>query len=48
MKILITMKLSDRSLKYHIHPLTLLKEVDKIIIVRDTEGPKIEIGRAHV
>lgn len=42
MKILITMKLADRSLKYHIYPLTLLKEVDKIMLVRDKKGPIID------
>jgi len=42
MKLLITMKLADRSLKYHIYPITLLKEVDEIIIVRDRQGPPIE------
>ncbi|NQE53356.1 hypothetical protein C5S29_07165, partial [ANME-1 cluster archaeon GoMg3.2] len=41
MKLLITMKLADRSLKYHIYPITSLKEVDKILIVRDTTGPKM-------
>ena len=42
MKLLITMKLADRSLKYHIYPITLLKEVDKIIIVRDRKGPEMD------
>lgn len=42
MKILISMKLADRSLKYHILPLTLLREIDKIIIVRDKKGPIID------
>ena len=42
MKLLITMKLADRNLKYHIYPITLLKEVDEIIIVRDRKGPEIK------
>jgi hypothetical protein len=42
MKLLITMKLADRSLKNHIYPLTLLKGIDEILIVRDTNGPEIE------
>jgi len=42
MKLLITMKLADRNLKYHIYPITLLKEVDKIIIVRDRKGPEMD------
>jgi glycosyltransferase involved in cell wall biosynthesis len=41
MKLLITMKLANRSLKYHIYPITSLKEIDKILIVRDTTGPKM-------
>ena len=41
MKLLVIMKLGDRNLKYHIYPITLLKEVDKIIIVRDTKGPEM-------
>lgn len=42
MNILITMKLADRSLKYHILPLTLLSEIDKIILVRDKKGPLLD------
>lgn len=47
MKILITMKLADRSLKYHVYPLTLLKEIDKIILVRDRTGPVINKVEYH-
>jgi glycosyltransferase involved in cell wall biosynthesis len=36
MKILITGKLADRSLLNHVYPLTLLDDVDEILIVRDT------------
>jgi glycosyltransferase involved in cell wall biosynthesis len=36
------MKLADRSLKHHIYPISLLKEVDEILLVRDRKGPKIE------
>ena len=39
MKLLVSIGLADRSLKYHIAPLTELKEVEKIIIVRDRKGP---------
>lgn len=42
MKLLIIMKLADRSLKNHIYTLTLLKGIDEILIVRDTNGPEIE------
>lgn len=41
MKLLITMKLSDRSLKQHIDPIVLLEEVDEILLVRDKKGPDI-------
>jgi glycosyltransferase involved in cell wall biosynthesis len=33
------MKLADRSLEHFIYPITLLKEVEKILLVRDTKGP---------
>ena len=42
MKLLITMKLADRSLEHFIYPITLMKEVKKIIIVRDTKGNEID------
>ena len=35
------MKLSDRTLISHIYPLTLLDEIDRIIIIRDFPGPYI-------
>lgn len=38
MKLLITGKLADRSLLHHIYPITLLDDIDEILIVRDTEG----------
>jgi Glycosyltransferase len=38
MNILVTGKLADRSLLHHVYPLTLLKDVDEILIVRDTPG----------
>lgn len=41
MNLLITMKLSNRNMMYHIYPITLLDEVDKVIIVRDMRGPDI-------
>jgi len=41
-KLLIVMKLADRNLKYHIYPITLLKEIDEIIIIRDRKGPEIQ------
>lgn len=36
------MKLSDRSMMYHIYPITLLDEVDTVMVVRDTQGPDID------
>lgn len=42
MKLLITIKLSDRSMWNHIFPITNLKTIDKIIIVRDTSGPAMD------
>ncbi|MBB6401735.1 glycosyltransferase involved in cell wall biosynthesis [Methanococcus maripaludis] len=41
MKILITMGLADRSLDNFITPITKIGNIDEILIVRDTEGPKI-------
>jgi glycosyltransferase involved in cell wall biosynthesis len=38
MKILITARLADRSLLEHIYPITLVKDIDEIMIVRDTKG----------
>lgn len=40
-KILITMKLSDKSLKYHIYPATLCSNCKEILIVRDKKGPEM-------
>lgn len=40
MKLLITGKLADRSLLNHIYPITLLDEIDEIMVVRDTKGIK--------
>lgn len=42
MKLLITLKLSDRSLRNHIFPITTLKNVEDITIVRDTPGPDMD------
>lgn len=41
MKVLITMKLYNRSVMYHLYPLSLCDEIEKIIVVRDFEGPAI-------
>lgn len=41
MKLLITMKLADRSLKQHIDPIVLLEEVEEVLLVRDKKGPNI-------
>lgn len=42
MKLLITMKLSDRSVLNHIHPITTLENIERIFLVRDTSGSDIE------
>jgi glycosyltransferase involved in cell wall biosynthesis len=42
MKLLITMKLSDRSLWNHIFPITNLKVIENISLVRDTPGPDLD------
>jgi glycosyltransferase involved in cell wall biosynthesis len=42
MNLLITLKLSDRSLSNHILPITNLKYIENITIVRDTNGPDIK------
>jgi|LFRM01.1.fsa_nt_gb glycosyltransferase involved in cell wall biosynthesis len=42
MKLLVTMKLSDRSLWNHIFPITCLKNVENITLVRDTPGPDMD------
>lgn len=42
MRLLITMKLSDRSLWNHIFPITSLKIVENITLVRDTPGPDMD------
>ena len=42
MKIIVTMKLSNRNLMYHIYPLSLVESIEKIIIVRDIIGPDIK------
>lgn len=41
MKLLIAMKLADRNMMHHIYPITLLDQVDIIMVVRDTKGPEI-------
>lgn len=38
MKLLITGKLADRNFLHHIYPITLLDDVDEIMVVRDTKG----------
>ncbi len=42
MNLLLTMKLSDRSLKNHITPIASVDAIDDISIVRDTLGPEID------
>lgn len=42
MKFLISSGLSNRQIEYHISPIIKLKEVDKIIIVRDKKGPTLK------
>jgi len=42
MDLLITMKLSNRSLWNHIFPITSLKIVENIILVRDMPGPDMD------
>jgi glycosyltransferase involved in cell wall biosynthesis len=42
MRLLVTMKLSDRSLWNHIFPITCLKNVENITLVRDTPGPDMD------
>jgi glycosyltransferase involved in cell wall biosynthesis len=42
MKLLVTMKLSNGSLWNHIFPITGLKNVESITLVRDTPGPDME------
>jgi len=42
MDLLVTMKLSDRSLWNHIFPITNLKIVENITLVRDTPGPDMD------
>lgn len=39
--LLITLKLIDRSIEVHMSPLILLESVPKILVVRNTEGPKL-------
>lgn len=41
MNLLVTMKLSDRTVLSHIYPISLVNEVENIYIVRDTKGPNI-------
>jgi glycosyltransferase involved in cell wall biosynthesis len=41
-KLIVTMKLSDRNLLYHIYPLSLVEDIKKIIIIRDHLGPDIK------
>lgn len=47
MKIMILMKLSDRVLKNHISPMVLSNDIDKIIIIRDEVGPKMNKVRYY-
>ncbi|MDA0524647.1 glycosyltransferase [Methanococcoides alaskense] len=47
MKLLITLKLADRNMMHHLYPITLLDEVDKLIVVRDTKGPDINKFQYH-
>ena len=42
MKLIVTMKLSDRNLLYHIYPLSLVEGMEKIIVIRDSMGPDIK------
>jgi glycosyltransferase involved in cell wall biosynthesis len=42
MKLLMTMKLSNRSMWNHIFPITNLENIEQIIIVRDRLGPDID------
>ena len=42
MKLIVTMKLSDRNLLYHIYPLSLVEGIEKIIVIRDSMGPDIK------
>jgi glycosyltransferase involved in cell wall biosynthesis len=35
------MKLADRNFEHFIYPITLLKEVEKILLVRDKKGPRM-------
>ncbi|HQF89398.1 MAG TPA: glycosyltransferase [Methanofastidiosum sp.] len=39
--LLITLKLIDRSIEVHMFPIILLESVSKILVVRNTEGPKL-------
>ncbi|MCO5383591.1 MAG: hypothetical protein NHB15_17210 [Methanosarcina barkeri] len=41
MKLLVAIGLPDRNMMHHIYPITLLGEIDKIMVVRDRKGPKI-------
>lgn len=41
-KLIVAMKLIDRNLMYHIYPLSLVENVEEIIIIRDHPGPDIE------
>lgn len=38
MKLLVTGKLADRNFLHHIYPITLVDDVDEIMVVRDTAG----------
>lgn len=42
MKLLITMGLADRSLEHHIKPITAIKDIDEIFIIRDKAGPVLD------
>ncbi|MGM0771765.1 MAG: glycosyltransferase [Halobacteriota archaeon] len=42
MKLLIALKLADRNMMHHLYPITLLDEMEKLIVVRDKNGPDID------
>ena len=45
MKLLVTLKLLDQAVVSHLKPISKIKEIEKIYVVRDTKGidiPKVE------
>lgn len=42
MRILLTMKLADRSMANHVQPIAALERIERIVLVRDTPGPQID------